>query len=300
MTIISRPYNKEKDYERVSDFLVKTYSDKNDFQNWHQPRWEYMHYHPYFYNEELQKIHDKIRIWEDDEKIVGVAHFEHTLGNCYIEIDKEYSDLQDEMVQYAEENLKGQSEGRSFLTFYVNEHNNQFKEILKSRGYKNAKEYNEYMSVFETEKEFPEITLPEGFKLQSLEDENNLNKLHRVLWRGFNHGDEPDDDLSGRRLMQSAPNYRKDLNIVVVAPDGNYVSYCGMWYDDKNKFAYVEPVATDPDYRKMGLGKAAVLEGVRRCKELGATKAYVATNKKFYLKIGFETIYTMEAWGKVF
>jgi len=98
--------------------------------------------------------------------------------------------------------------------------------------------------------------------------------------------------------MQSAPNYKRNLNIVVVAPDGNYVSYCGMWYDEINKIGYVEPVATDPDYRKMGLGKAAVLEGVRRCKELGANKVYVVSNQQFYLNIGFEIIYKIEAWLK--
>lgn len=296
MTIISRPYNKEKDYEKVSGFLLRTYSDKKNFQNWLQPRWEYMHYHPYFYEPELVKMHDKIRIWEDDGNVVGVAHFELALGDCHIDIDPEYSHLKKEMVQYAENNLREEKS----ITIYVNEFDKEFKEILKSKGFKNEEKHDQYMSTFKTEKQISEITLPEGFKLQSLQDENDLNKVHRVLWRGFNHRDEPDDDLDGRRLMQSAPNYRKDLNIVVVAPDGNYVSYCGMWYDAVNKVGYVEPVATDPDYRKMGLGKAAVLEGVRRCKELEATQAYVATNKIFYLKIGFKVKYKMEAWVKYF
>jgi predicted N-acetyltransferase YhbS len=156
------------------------------------------------------------------------------------------------------------------------------------------------MSVFKISESFPEITLPRGFKVQSLEDDNDLNKIDRVLWRGFNHEGEPDGDLSGRKLMQSAPNFRRDLNIVVVSPDGNYVSYCGMWYDSVNKVAYVEPVATDPDNRRMGIGKAAVLEGIRRCKELGAVQVKVVSNKQFYLKMGFETIYTMEAWVKKF
>lgn len=44
---------------------------------------------------------------------------------------------------------------------------------------------------------------------------------------------------------------------------------------------YVEPVATDPDYRRMDLGKAAVLEGIRRCGELGAEVAYVGSVKDF-------------------
>jgi len=48
------------------------------------------------------------------------------------------------------------------------------------------------------------------------------------------------------------------------------VSYCGMWQDSASQSALVEPVATDPAYRKIGLGKAAVLEAVRRCGTLGA------------------------------
>jgi len=135
---------------------------------------------------------------------------------------------------------------------------------------------------------------------QCLADENDLNKINRVLWRDFNHEGEPDEDFSGRKLMQSAPNFRKDLNVVVVDPDGNYVSYCGMWYDGVNKIAYVEPVVTDPDYRKLGLGKAVVLEGIRRCKDLGATKAYVSSKNQFYFRIGFEIAYKMEDWLKYF
>lgn len=300
MTITSRAYDREKDYEKVSDFLVRTYNDNKTFQNWLQPRWEYMHYHSYFYDPDIKKVHDKIRIWEDDGKMVGVAHFELSLVDCFIEIDSKYSHLIDEMVEYAEGNLSGQFEGKNLLSIYVNEFDEEFKEILKSRGFKNEEKYNEYMSMYEIRDSVLRIALPEGFKLQNLEDENDLNKVDRVLWKGFNHEGEPDGDISGRKLMQSAPNFRKDLNIVVVEPEGNYVSYCGMWYDNVNKIAYVEPVATDPDYRKMGLGKAAVLEGIRRCKALGATKVYVVSNKQFYLNIGFEIAYKMEAWIKYF
>lgn len=300
MTITSRAYNVERDFQKVSEFLLRTYNDKENNQNWLQARWEYMHYHPYFYNPDLKKAHNKIRIWEDGGKIVGVAHFELMLVDCYIEIDSDYSYLKEEIIEYAEENLKGEFQGKKLLAIYVNEHDKEFKEILNAKGFINEDKHNEYMSVFNISESFPQIFIPEGYKIKSLQEENDLYKVHRVLWRGFNHEGEPNEDLSGRELMQSAPNYRMDLNIVAVAPNGDYVSYCGLWYDIKNKIAYVEPVATDPDYRQKGLGRAVVLEGIRRSSKLGATKVYVATNKQFYLNIGFEVIYKMEAWLKYF
>jgi predicted N-acetyltransferase YhbS len=72
-----------------------------------------------------------------------------------------------------------------------------------------------------------------------------------------------------------------------VAPDGEFVSYCGMWYEPGTGYALVEPVATDPRYRRMGLGRAAVLEAVRRCGVLGARQAFVGSSQQFYYSIGF-------------
>ena len=85
---------------------------------------------------------------------------------------------------------------------------------------------------------------------------------------------------------------------VVEAPDGNFVSYCGMWCEPVHAVRYVEPVATDPDYRRMGLGKAAVIEGIRRCGELGATLAYVGTATPFFQSIGFEQIFNRSIWQR--
>jgi hypothetical protein len=50
----------------------------------------------------------------------------------------------------------------------------------------------------------------------------------------------------------------------------------------------------------MGLGKAAVLEGIRRCSDLGATVAYVGNDLPIYRAIGFQKVYISECWLKRF
>lgn len=45
----------------------------------------------------------------------------------------------------------------------------------------------------------------------------------------------------------------------------------------------------------MGLGRATVLKGVRRCARLGAEAAYVLSSKQFYANIGFYP-YQDETW----
>ena len=289
-----RHYDHAVDYERVSQFLVKTYRTSGGHINWMQPRWEYMHYHPLIRGVDLAAI----GMWEARGEIVGVAHPEHAMGTAYFEIDPEWGALKGEMLRHAEEALATSTDGVRRLRIHIGDGDDGFQRVASGMGYARA-EGGESMSHFPIPTPLPEVPLSQGFRLKSLAEDNDLRKLDRCLWRGFNHGDEPvDDGIADRELMQSAPNYRKDLNVVVEAPDGNFVSYCGMWYEPVNSIAYVEPVATDPDYRRMGLGRAAVVEGIRRCGELGATVAYVATTKPFYLALGFQLLYESPAWER--
>ena len=96
------------------------------------------------------------------------------------------------------------------------------------------------------------------------------------------------------------PKARLDLKIAVTAPNGDFAAFCGMFYEPAGKYAYVEPVATIPAYRRLGLGKAAVLEGIRRCALLGAEMAYVGSDQAFYQSMGFTKVHNTEGWVKYF
>ena len=85
---------------------------------------------------------------------------------------------------------------------------------------------------------------------------------------------------------------------MVEAPDENLVSYCGLWYVPANELAYVEPVATDPDFRRRGLGSAAVREAIRRSAALGATRAVVGSGLEFYRAIGFRQCALAFPWHR--
>lgn len=80
----------------------------------------------------------------------------------------------------------------------------------------------------------------------------------------------------------------------------NQIGFCGIWCEPVNKISYVESAATDPDYRLKGLGKAVVLEAIRRTKELGSTVAYISSGQKFYESIGFKKIFACYLWKKRF
>ena len=146
---------------------------------------------------------------------------------------------------------------------------------------------------------FTSISLPKASASPIARKTTTCTQINRVLWRGFNHeGPAPEQYVAGRADVEKAPLYRPELTVMVQAPDGNLVSYCGIWYVPANRLAYVEPVATDPDYRRRGLARAAVLEAIRRAGLLGATRAIVGSGLAFYHAIGFRPIYTSYPWHK--
>ena len=298
MSVTFRNYQSPDDFMRVGDLLVANYQPGNRDGNWFESTWEYMHVHSYLDKNSLNKI----GIWEDEGAIVGVAHYESGLGEVFFELHPDYTYLKPMMLDYAEAHLYGtDDEGKRFVRAYVNSFDADFEAEVKARGYEQDVPWTRPMSQFTIPTPFPEIPLPKGFRAQSLAADCDWAKIHRVLWRGFNHqGEPPADGIDDRKKMELAPNYRRDLKIVTVAPDGYFVSFCGMWYDATNKIAYVEPVATDPDYRRMGLGRATVWEGIRRCGELGATVAFVGSDQDFYKAIGFEVQFKANCWLKYF
>ena len=191
MTITLRSYGKPGDFELVSRTLVQHYQPDNLDNNWLQPTWEYMHSHPMLDKDALHRSGG----WEKSGEIVAVAHYESSLGEVFFELHPDYGHLKPELLDYAEANLVGDSKDRErFVHVFISDRDPEFTELVQSRGYQRNSDYDRPLAVFRIPNPFPEINLPAGYRLKSLAEENNLHKIHRALWRGFNHP----GDLFGR------------------------------------------------------------------------------------------------------
>jgi len=297
MTIAVRPYDRDADFDPVGEMLVAAYRPGPTFRAWLRPRWEYMHFHPFIWGAPL----DRCGVAEDGGEIVGVVHFEDNPAFTYLQALPGRTDVYEPLVAHAVDHLGGPSKtfDREVLGMYVHEDDTALQEIVAGHGFERAEGHGEPNARIDPSGPLHPAPLPDGFRLQSLADENDLSKVNAVLWRGFDHeGPPPDSELPGREFAQSAPNYRKDHTIVAVAPDGRYVSFGGMWVVPENRVGYVEPVATDPDFRRMGLGRAVVQETVRRAGRAGAEVVWVGSDQEFYRAIGFQVAFRFDLWVK--
>lgn len=293
-----RNYHHPADYDAVGDFFLNAYRPTRQLGVWLQPRWEYMNYHPMI----LELDRSRIALAEQDGEIVGVLNFEDSYGELFLHAHPDHPEAKATLLNYAEHSdleSRSQKDDRRYRLLYITDFDTDLQTLAAAHGYQKSEEYTQPMSMLSLAQPLPDTPLPDGFRVQSLADENDLHKINRVLWRGFNHpGEAPEDGVAGRAFMQEAPNYRKDLTMVAVAPNGQYVSFCGMWFIPQHNDAYLEPLATDPDYRRMGMARAAVTESMRRVRALGGNQVWVGSDQPFYQALGFEVQYTAYRWIK--
>ncbi len=276
-------YGISQDYCRIHEFLVACKSEAYSYA-----RFDWMITHrPYLEEQFLNRI----GIWEDNNTIVATALYDTSLDDVFLIAQSGYEYLYKDMISYARENMVN-TVNPDFRLF-IDNFNDNLKKAAEMMGF-HPLEDNEKTARYDLNNVIPDSCLKEGFTIVTLEDERDYDNYLHCLFRGFNRDNGEETYSFGETDQKEAESaYERkyvdlSLKLSVKAPDGHYVAHCGMWYDRDSEFAIIEPVCTDPDYRGMGLGKEAVLEGLRRVKAQGAGYALVGSDQQFYYSIGLK------------
>ncbi len=140
--------------------------------------------------------------------------------------------------------------------------------------------------------------LPTGFRMFTMADAGAdpaaRVAVHQASWREL--GTRVTHETYAR-VVQTWP-YRPDLDLVVEAPDGTYAAFALAWYDHENQVGELEPVGTDPRFRRRGLARAVNLFALERLREIGARHAIVGSRgdegypvpRRLYESVGFREL----------
>lgn len=304
-----KSFKYERDFLNVRDFLSQTFHHYQRSVNWRIERWEYAFHFvaPLLANwgeqpplrETAEKaiayLESLTGLWETENgQVAGVVNIEHPdlthpgFGEFFIQRHPEHLHLLPEMLDFAESNLRDPGQERIFI--YAEPDDQPLRDLLEERGFAAFPEQTAAESEMDLAvRNLPNTpSLPEGFHIQSMADDNNLAKRCEVFGRAFNRPDPLEwPSVISYEYLQQAPDYRKDQDIVVVAPDGTFASFCLIWFDEPNQLAILEPVGTLPEYRRKGLAREAIYEAIRRMIAKGANRVNVGSSLKFYQDIGF-------------
>jgi hypothetical protein len=284
MKLKLRDYQTEDDFWRIRTFLRETFllHDRREL-NWHVSRLDYWRWHVLMNCHEIEELDGLIYIWETgDEQIAAVLNSEEP-GDASLQTHPAYCtpSLDEEMIALAEEKFAVERDGQKHIAVWVDSEDTRWKGILQARGYAQGK-WTESQWRRDLEAPIPDVPVPDGYTIRSLGDVDEIPARSWASWRGF-HPDDLNEDYQGYdwyHNIQRCPLYRRDLDIVAIAPSGEIASFCTIWYDDVTRSACFEPVATVPEHLRRGLARATITEGLRRLQRMGATRALVS---------GFET-----------
>ncbi len=150
----------------------------------------------------------------------------------------------------------------------------------------------------------PDMTLPDGFTVRSCRGVAEVEARAKAQYGAFD-STAPFERYVERftRFMQS-PVYGPDRDVIAVDPNGDIGAFCIIWLDAVNRVGLFEPVGTHPDFQRKGLGKAVMLEALRRLKEHGMRQAIVCTGDdnlpaiRLYESVGFQTVNRLGQYKK--
>jgi len=301
-----RNYQNEDDYWRIRSFLreVSLLNDRHDY-SWSLLRWDYWRWHVNMNIFHL-KLEEVVTLWEMDRRIVAVLNPDSP-GEAFFQVHPGYRECisMADMLDVAEQKLSRPNDaGKKELLVWVNATDEPTKALFTKRGYAASKFKAEHMRLRFFTQPIPDAVPPSGYTVRALSDESELPARSWLSWKAF-HPDEPDEKYQGWEWyenIQRVPLYRRDLDIVAVASDGELAAFCTVWFDDVTRTAVFEPVGTHPDHQKRGLGKAVMSEGLRRAQRLGATLATVSSYSEgahaLYHSMGFTEFDLLEPWIK--
>ncbi|MBE0636202.1 GNAT family N-acetyltransferase [Candidatus Bipolaricaulota bacterium] len=305
-----KQYVSPSDYWRSREFLRSLRRENpRPSETWHVGVFDYWRWH--WLENVVERAPHELRYWENAEgKMVSVL-IQGDPGVCHPLMDSKIqtADLAHEMLSEAEKHLTTQMrDGRQVVFVWADVKDEFLNRILRERGYEmhessHSTEHNAWQPLSSPP---APAHVPEGYVVRSMGDIDEHPARSLASWRAFHPGEADEGrDPTGAwyRNVQRAPLYRRDLDIVAVAENGDIVSFSTCYFDDVSRTGAFVLVGTAEAHQRKGLGKAVMTEALRRLHHLGAVGAYVswyeAPEGALYESVGFTDQEIGQAWKKV-
>ncbi len=298
MTLRSRLYETEHDLQQMLDMLMEARAQTSD--------WRYAHVGELLFDFFMVACHlnprEHIRLWHDDAgKLVGYAMLgEDPAFNWQVLPAYEWSGIEDEAWAWIEARLADlrQRDAKLWgghLVSGARQDNARRIAFLEQHGFRYCGDFAEVNMLRSLDEPIPQATLPAGYEVRAVaaDEISNRAAAQRAVWLPWTVGEISDDDYA---YFMRLPGYQRDLDIVAVAPDGVIAAYVNGWIDPVNRIGDFGPVGARLAYRRQGLTRAVLLEGLRRMKTHGMNRVCVSTGisnapaRNLYESVGFRIV----------
>jgi mycothiol synthase len=231
-------------------------------------------------------IERDVRVWEDaDGRVVAYAMLhirpDETSAGAYFNWqahpDVRESGIEDEILAWATERALegGREHGKpADLRGFSDMANAYGMSQHERQGFTPARYFFQMRRPLKDGEPVPEPQFPEGYTLRHVANDEDVEKWVDTFNLSFiDHWDFHPATVERRKHRMSVPYYRPDRDLIVVAPDGTFAAFCLCSIDDEHNKrnnineGWIDVLGTRRGFRKMGLGRAMLLAGLRKLQE---------------------------------
>ena len=280
------------DFGRVYHFLRN--KETNDYLPYERVRFQFcLGLHIDFVDNGLQSGFERTcGLWEDQEGIVSLVLTEGGTrwGETFFAFRSDEvitKELLEKMCDFAEHFTSKVSDDRKVNAYKlcIPKDDITISSFLIERGYK--KTDNRSRTMIKSYPMEPEaVILPDGFTIR---DARTVPPFYTALAHNhsFRYYQDNDGCEKGFAKIRTMPDYKPELDLVLFDSEGQPAGLANFWISEKSKTASLEPLGTVWWYRRMGLGKALITEGINRTRSYGCTQL-IGGDQQFYWDLGFE------------
>lgn len=303
MSIQSRAYQGEDDYQRIRAFLSETcgladgtVSSPGDISVGDFDWWRFA--------DDDENAIDSVHLWLDDaDNVVALAW--PSDDRAEVIVHPNHREIEEEVISWVEEYQSGlvPAEGEeNTLNVWAFDGDEYRIDILTRHGFQRKDDYMVFRRR-SIEGDLPDAPLAEGYTFRDMTGDPDIEQRVAAHRSAFHPSKM---SVEKHRRVMSSPTYRPGLDVIAVAPDGSYAAYCIVWFDPDAGIGVFEPVGCHADHRKRGLASAVMVENMRRVRALGARTVAVIANggepaaNGLYESLGFQTVGNIRMWSKTF
>jgi GNAT superfamily N-acetyltransferase len=284
-----RPYRDERDLETMRAILSAgrlanngtSYIHPGDLNWW------------WYYRDPQDAFHDCTFLWESDGKTLGWVIAEGGNVDVYFRPELRGTPEAAEMVAWGERRMaETAAQGDRTIAFNgVHERDRVLIGHLEARGFVPKERHLVHHAM--TLENLPEPNPPAGYAVRGMAGEHEAASRARASRAAFQSEIPWEAYLERYVRFTRAPVYDPELEVVAVDLRGEIGAFAICWVDPVTWTGLFEPVGTHPDHQRQGLGRAVLLEGLRRMAARGMRTAEVsayddnAAARGLYRSVGF-------------
>lgn len=300
MPIHMRNYHWDDDFDRVREFLGNMFFIQRSHTNWLPTTLENVKYGPGG-TEYLEEEDEYLKIWDCNGLIVALSVTKPT-GDCHLSIHPDVVTSAREIVLWMQERIRSFKEHESVkMRLVVDDADEELRSILTGLGFEED-EIEGDNQIWPVGSPIPDYFLPDGYTIRNAIIEEDYERYRRVQKAVFPHIKSMSNTILD--TYSKATFYKEELDIVAVAPDGEFAAFCTARIDPVSRITELEPVGTHPAHRKLGLGKAVILETFKRLQKFKPTAVVILGAaptegaRGLYKSVGFVRESTAHYWAK--